>query len=137
MGKIVQEKFQEEFMRVPEGAENTGWMSDKSARVKKGIPHGEAGVMLNSLPPGMDIDDQELADIRQQPEIMSGHSDVSHDDPGPGTTKRGFHRRRMRPTDDLYTNEHVDTFYGSIKVEVEDGLMEEGFLERGNMLDRM
>lgn len=137
MGKIVQEKFQEEFMHAPEGIETGRWLDDKSARVNKGIPRGEEGVMLNSLPPGMDIDDQEMADIRHQPESMSGHTDISHDDPGPGTTRRGFHRKQMRPTDDLYTNEHVDLFYGEVKVEVEDGEMATGFLERGNMLDRM
>lgn len=136
MGKIIQEKFQEEFMRVPEGVESGGWVSDKSARVKKGVPAG-LGAMFNSLPQGMDIDDQEQADIRHQSESMSGATDVSHDDPGPGTIRRGFHRKNMLPTDDLYTNEHVDLFYGEVKVEVEDGKMETGFLERGNMLDRM
>lgn len=136
MGKIVQEKFQEEFPQRPEGIEHGRWVMDKEARVNKGTPAGN-GVMFNSLPPGMDIEDQETSDIREQMCSMSGHTDVSHDDPGPGTTKRGFHRKKMRPTDDLYTNEHIDMFYGEITVEVEDGEMETGFLERGNMLDRM
>lgn len=136
MGKIVQEKFQEEFPQKPEGIETGRWQDDKTARVRKGNPAGN-GVMFNSLPPGMDIEDQENADIRQQAFSMGGHTDVSHDDPGPGTTTRGFHRKKMRPTDDLYTNEHIDMFYGEIRVEVEDGEFETGFLERGNMLDRM
>lgn len=141
MSKIVQEKFQEEFS-IPYEDGNNSWATDKSARVKKGVPGHEGGessvgVMLQSLPPGMDIDDQELADIRKQYSVTSGASDVSFDAPGPRTAKRGFHRKRMRPTDDLYTNEHVDMFYGEIKVEVEDGEMEVGFLERGNLLDRM
>lgn len=135
MSKIVQEKFQEEFPIKPDDGANF-WASDKSARVKKGTPAG-LGAMFNSLPPGMDIDDQEQADIRQQPETMSGTTDVSYDCPTPSVSHRGFHRKNMRPTDDLYTNEHVDLFYGEVKVEVEDGEMETGFLERGNMLDRL
>jgi hypothetical protein len=143
MSKIVQEKFQEEFPQKPEGIESRHWASDKSARVKKGLPGKEdvhtssEGVMFNSLPPGMDIEDQEMADIRQQYTSDGGATDVSHDTPMGSDMNRGFKRKRMRPTDDLYTNEHVDLFYGEIKVEVEDGEMEVGFLERGNLLDRM
>ena len=122
MSKIVQEKFQEEFPVKPDDGSNY-WASDKSARVKKGAPNKGEGAMFNSLPPGMDIEDQELADIRHQGLTMSGTTDVSYDCPGPGSTHRGFHRKRMKPTDDLYTNEHVDLFYGEIRVEVEN----EGF----------
>jgi len=42
------------------GIHNNGYL------VKKGIPFG-ANAMLQSLPPGMDIEDQENADIRVQP----------------------------------------------------------------------
>lgn len=142
MSKIMQEKFQEEFPIKPDDGNNY-WASDKSARVKKGIPGSEfskassAGVMYNTLPQGMDIEDQEAADIREQRDVMPGESDVSYDCLTPGATRRGFFRKRMLPTDDLYTNEHVDMFYGEIRVEVEDGEMETGFLERGNMLDRL
>jgi hypothetical protein len=142
MSKIVQEKFQEEFPVKPDDGSNF-WASDKSARVKKGMPGSEyskassAGVMYNSLPPGMDIDDQEVADIRHEPSVETGVSDVSYDCLRPGVAKRGFIRKKMSPTDDLYTNEHVDMFYGEITVEVEDGEKETGFLERGNMLDRL
>jgi len=136
MSKIVQEKFQEEFPVKPDDGSNY-WASDKSVRVKKGTPNQGEGAMLNSLPPGMDIDDQELADIRHQGITMSGATDVSYDCPGPGSTRRGYHRKRMKPTDDLYTNEHIDLFYGEVTVEVEGNEMETGFLERGNMLDRL
>jgi len=39
------------------GVDNSGYI------VKKGTPYG-VGAMFNSLPPGMDIEDQENADIR-------------------------------------------------------------------------
>lgn len=37
--------------------------------VKKGTPYG-VDVLFNSLPPGMDITDQEMADIREEPVKM-------------------------------------------------------------------
>ena len=42
------------------GVHNDGYL------VKKGTPYG-AEVFFNSLPPGMDITDQEMADIREEP----------------------------------------------------------------------
>lgn len=134
MSKIVQEKFQAEFS-VPYEDGSNSWASDKSARVKKGTASG-TGAMFGSIPV-LDIQSQELADIRQQREVMPGETDVSYDCPGPGEIRRGFFRKKMSPTDDLYTNEHVDLFYGEVKLEVEDGEKEVGFLERGNMLDRL
>lgn len=140
MSKIVQEKFEVRLPQRPEGVENTGWMSDRSARVKKGVPGRDQGygpcaednaVFYNGLPPGMDIENQETADIRQQPEVMSGESDVSRDW-NPEAVKNGFTRRQMKPTDDMYTREHNDAFYDEIKV---DG--DVGFLERNNYLDRL
>jgi len=41
-------------------------IKDNGYLTKKGLPFGVA-VFYNTLPPGMDIEDQELADIRQQP----------------------------------------------------------------------
>jgi len=41
------------------GVNNNGYL------VKKGTPYG-AEVFFNSLPPGMDITDQEMADIREE-----------------------------------------------------------------------
>jgi hypothetical protein len=42
------------------GVANSGYI------VKKNTPYG-VGAMFNTLPPGMDIEDQEIADIREQP----------------------------------------------------------------------
>jgi hypothetical protein len=42
-------------------------IKDDGYLTKKGIVEGGANVMLHSLPPGMDIEDQENADIRKMP----------------------------------------------------------------------
>lgn len=42
------------------GINNTGYL------VKKGLPYG-VNAFYNSLPPGMDIEDQEITDIREEP----------------------------------------------------------------------
>lgn len=42
------------------GVNNAGYI------VKKNTPYG-VGAMFNTLPPGMDIEDQEIADIREEP----------------------------------------------------------------------
>lgn len=142
MSRIVQEKFQ---VNYPEVQERPGpWVSDKSARVKKGVPgrEGRAGGdpasksmdnarFYNGLPPGSDGEDQELSDQRVMTLTMGGETDVSKDW-NPEAVKNGFTRRALRPTDDMYTREHNDAFYDEITV---DGVT--GFIERNNMLDRM
>ena len=154
MPGIVQEKFQVD--NPPErndDAQGRGWISDKEARAKKDTPGregrqgrlgtqgqnaGDGGsrlsdkaVQYNSLPPGMDIEDQEMADQRRFQIVMSGQSDVSRDY-NPESIKNGERRLPMRATDDEYSNAHVDAFYDEIKV---DG--DVGFTERNNTLDRM
>lgn len=124
MSKICQEKFEVRLPRVPEGAEG-GWVSDASARVKKGTRPDDG-----CTPPGMNMDDQYNSDIHEQPLVMSGETDVSHDW-NPAAAHAGFTRRKMNPTDDMWTGEHCDAFYGDVTV---DG--NTGFLERNNMLDR-
>lgn len=119
---IVQEKFQVEF---PEKSQSDAWVSDESARIRKS-PAG----MLNRLPPGMDIADQ---DQSHQPAFRTGFpsdNDVTPDNSAMAL-KQGFTRKPMRPTDDMYTREHNDAFYDEVKV---DGVT--GFAERNNYLDR-
>ena len=141
---ILQEKFQHDYPQQRNDDASSGWQTDSSARVKKNTPgregaHGGDGgirfvndaVMFNSLPPGMDIEDQEMTDQRQFPIVMSGASDVSRDW-NPEAVARGFQKKPMRATDDEYSNAHVDAFYAEMDV---DG--EVGFVERNNTLDRM
>jgi hypothetical protein len=131
---LLQEKFQ---TVAPNERETHEWASPESARrVKQPIPQRVSesdvgGTILNALPPGQNIDDQSLIDSPAFPRNMGGETDVSHDWNEPAVRK-GFKRFDVLPTDDQYTAEHVDTFYGEA---VSDG--ETGFAERGNLLDRI
>lgn len=153
MSKIVQEKFQVNQLYEPNddaSAEGGHWVTDMSARAKKmqpgreGLPGGDYNsrymndaVMFNSLPPGMDIEDQEFSDIRRMGINLSGQSGdplAAGDrtqDITPTSLTVGFDRKMFRPTDDMYTREHQDAFYDEVEV---DGVV--GFVERNNMLDR-
>lgn len=147
MSRIVQEKFQVNYPQQRNDDAQNGWRSDRSARVKKGTPgregrHGgdwssktmDNAFLYNSLPPGSDIVDQELADTRFQ--SMDGNNLGTGDqvtvDVTPMSLRQGFDRKKMLSTDDMYTREHNDAFYDVVDVE---GV--EGFVERNNMLDRM
>jgi len=155
MSKVVQEKFQINYPQESNddsSAEGGHWVTDMSARAKKNQPgrEGQAGGDYNSryannamftlsLPPGMDIEDQEFCDIRKMGVNVSGNFPTEYaagDRTQDLTTKSavvGFDRKKMLSTDDMYTREHNDAFYDIVKTE--DG--EEAFLERNNMLDRM
>lgn len=143
MTRIVQEKFEARFP-IPDDDNGNTWVSDKSARAKKGLPGREGrpggdieskpmnnARFYGSLPMGSDLEDQELTDQRAMRLTMGGETDVSHDW-NPEAVANGFTRRSMRPTDDMYTREHNDAFYDEVTV---DGVT--GFIERNNMLDRL
>lgn len=119
---LIQEKFQVQF--EPPSTDNQ-WASAASARRASGAKN------LNAMPPGQNIDDQQLANTRTPTRTMSGETDVTKDW-SPAYLKKGFRRFDVKPTDDSYTGEHTDTFYGEA---VSDG--ETGFAERGNLLDRI
>lgn len=71
-----------------EAVEKTG-INNNDYITKKGLEFG-AQAMYNSLPPGMDIDDQENADIRQMP-IRVYEGGVSYPtDGGFGQVKSGI-----------------------------------------------
>jgi len=139
VSKVVQEKFQvNEPLRGPRDHE---WTSDKSARRSKAQykTRSVAGLYetygsgLNDLPPGMNIEDQNLADIPDEPMASGnlGNGTQVTTDVTAQSLRQGFDRKSLRPTDDMYTREHHDAFYDSIVV---DGV--EGYVERNNMLDR-
>ena len=141
MSRIVQEKFEVRPAQRPEGTEGNGWKTDGSARTKKRIHTKNAtgrfenvkGDLYNSLPPGMDISDQEVADLpdlREAGEMGTGSQATS--DVTSQSLRTGFDRKELRPTDDMYTREHNDAFYDTVEV---DGV--EGFVERNNYLDRL
>jgi hypothetical protein len=141
MSRIVQEKFEVRPAQKPEGSEGGGWASDGSARTKKRIHTKNAtgrfesvkGDLYNSLPPGMDISDQEVADLRTPVTAGDlGTGSQATTDVTAASLRSGFDRKELRPTDDMYTREHNDAFYDTVKV---DGV--EGFVERNNYLDRL
>ena len=146
MNKIVQEKFQVNMPESRVEVENS-WVTDKSARVKKGLPgrEGRPGgdpnsrqssltAFYNSLPPGTDIEDQETSDIRKFNMSISGNmaeghnaGDVTNNEMTPDALRKGFSKKKLLQTDDEYTREHNDPFYDDVG----------GFVERNNMLDRI
>ena len=141
MSRIVQEKFQVNNPANPNDDAHSGWVSDESARDRNSLTtrhpelgrYEKRGARLNHLPPGMNIEDQEIADIHAQP--MAGSLETGTqvtNDVTVQALKQGFDRKPLRPTDDQYTREHNDAFYDTVTV---DGV--EGFVERNNMLDRM
>jgi hypothetical protein len=141
MSRIVQEKFQVDNPQNTNDDAHSGWVSDKSARDTNSLitrcpelgRYQKRGARLNMLPPGMNIDDQQIADIHSQPMGGSlGSGTQVTDDVTVKSLREGFDRKALRPTDDMYTREHNDAFYDTVEV---DGV--EGFCERNNMLDRL
>lgn len=143
MSRIVQEKFEVRPEQKPEGTEGGAWIiGNNSARDRHNLQtrsqatgkfESQAGDLYNSLPPGMDIDDQEVANIRGLPMAGGlGSGTQETEDVTGESLRRGFDRKQLSPVDDMYTREHNDAFYDTIEM---DGV--EGFVERNNYLDRL
>lgn len=143
---LLQEKFQVTAERPKR--EDREWTSFESQRVTHAIPERSidtsdakkrntlGGIdaridtpMSNQMPPGMGMRNQNPVPGHRMPYSAAGESDVS--DMVSRSMAKGYTRIPMRGTDDLYTNEHVEEFYGEATV---DG--KTGFLERNNYLDR-
>lgn len=144
MSRVVQEKFQVTAPQQRNDDADSGWVRPRDMRTKKGTPGREGhlggdpesrtmdnAVMYNTLPPGMDIADQELGDIRQQRLVTGGTDDVT-DNPKGGDFKKGYVAVELTGTDDMYSREHNDAFYDEVHV---DG--KTGYVERNNYLDRL
>lgn len=140
MSKIVQEKFQVNNPQNSNDDSNSGWVSDASARTRHGLQtrggmgryEPYRGDFYNILPPGSDIKDQEVS---YQPQMSMagclGSGTQVTDDVTVESLRKGYDRKKLLSTDDMYTREHNDAFYDVVRV---DG--DEGFIERNNMLDR-
>jgi len=148
MPKVVQEKFQVTYPDYDSKNEEDvqGWVPDMEARAKKGMPGYEGGPggdpasrfvnnakFFQSLPPGMDIEDQEISDIRRMGINVAGNfptplaqGDVTNGELHAMSLRKGFDRKKLLATDDVYTREHNDAFYDDVG----------GFCERNNYLDR-
>lgn len=134
----LQEKFQSTMPPKPE--KDHEWRTFSSARStgEAGFAHSnnkdataDITMKTNFMPPGMDISNQRNKRIQNMPLSMAGETDVSNDT-NPASFAKGFKRRDMGNTDDQYTGEHQDLFYGS--AEDEEGNV--GFVERNNYMDR-
>ena len=148
MPKVVQEKFQVTYPDYDSKNEEDvqGWVTDMEGRAKKQLPGREGraggdsdsrfmnnGRFFNTLPPGMDIEDQEVADIRAMGLNIAGNfptklaqGDVTNGELHAMSLRKGFDRKKLLATDDVYTREHNDAFYDDVG----------GFCERNNYLDR-
>lgn len=90
----------------------------------------------NDMPPGMFIDNQlPTVNDHNMQYGPAGSTDVSNSVDGK-MLRKGFQRQEMRGTDDMYTNEHVEEFYGEASGSDDAGNKYTGFLERNNYLDR-
>jgi hypothetical protein len=91
---------------------------------------------FNLLPPGMDIQNTLRGPDPHFVYGFGGDTDVSNsadtNTTSPESLRAGFARRTMSSTDDQYTGEHTDLFYG--EAVGDDGHV--GFIERNNYLDR-
>jgi hypothetical protein len=112
------EKFQ---ITVPfKEKEGDSWVSAKSARKTECTPTSAAGSKFNEMPVGYQIEEK-----NPFAHGFGGDTDVTGGIT-PQSLVDGFHKKPMKGTDDQYTGEHVDLFYGDAG----------GFVERNNYLDR-
>ena len=114
----LQEKFQ---ITVPakEEAEEP-WVPFESQRVTN-MPPANLFTPLNKIP-GSNIEDEVTTNM---PLSMGGFTDVTNH-LTPEAINKGFTKHAMKGTDDQYTGEHTDLFYGDAG----------GFVERNNYMDR-
>jgi hypothetical protein len=134
----LKEKFQITLPGKETGDEP--WASFESARTTKNehaydntTAEEFVGGCFNEMPAGMDITNQFGGKNEKLGYSLNGDTtDVSTPTPGYLSPKKGYSRAGMKGTDDQYTGEHIDLFYG--EAYGDDG--EVGFLERNNYLDR-
>jgi hypothetical protein len=126
----LQEKFQ--ILTPGKIEEGESWTSFESTRDLRGMKdwcaENAASVdnrKFNFMPPGMELHNQQFSQQEQMGLQAAGATDVSKDTNSTSISE-GFTRRKMSGTDDQYTGEHVDLFYGDAG----------GFAERNNYLDR-
>jgi len=139
MRSPLQEKIQLNAVRTKK--EKSEWVSFESARQSQANVPSFTGKTIesedhlgkfNRMPPGMDIDNQNCVEINHMKTVMSGETDQSKDT-NPDAFEYGFKVREMKGTDDQYTGEHVDLFYGTVYGDSDVP----GFAERNNYLDRI
>lgn len=112
---ILQEKFQTTLPGKEEAGQ--GWTTFESQRTVRNE------TAYNCLPVGYDASSPADKFVSGG---YAGSTDVT-DDVNVPNLRKGWTGKKMGMTDDLYTGEHCDHFYGDA----------DGFVERNNYLDRM
>lgn len=111
----IQEKFQ--YQAPPRAEPSKEWASFEANRVVRNEPaHNCMPVGYCAETPADNFRDGGWA----------GSTDVT-DDVNVPNMRKGFTKRPMGMTDEMYSNEHEYDFYGDAG----------GFVERGNVLDRL
>ena len=121
----LQEKFQISVLARPEPDDKwQDWTKEavaSKAMDSHGVAPAQLWTRLNKIP-GLNIDDQVTINM---PLVMAGATDVT-DHVNKGAFIKGYTKAEMKGTDDQYTGEHTDLFYGDAG----------GFVERNNYMDR-
>lgn len=120
------EKFQITVPYKETGGEP--WADVKTVRTHKGVTQPEDGNKFNHMPIGYDGAADETGFVHG----FGGDTDVSKVITNK-SLRTGFHRADMKGTDDQYSGEHMDLYYG----EAVDEAGNVGFVERNNYLDRL
>jgi hypothetical protein len=138
---MMQEKFQ--VTARNERKENNSWASFESTRrVSRAPVETYSGkhttirdLHLNEMPCGHDITQQNLTEQNPMRLSMAGETDETNA-VNTANVRKGWIKRDFSPVEDMYTNEHVEEFYGEATGEDDGGDKVTGFLERNNYLDR-
>jgi hypothetical protein len=158
----LQEKFQASYPYKDEDGENWVWAKDGALR-PRGVSGGFSANSENSeltkqarirRPPNARVasnmevgarnDPPRRTDLNEwvMPEnggmdlVTAAETDVSKVQ-SPKALKNGFTLHGMKSTDDQYTGENMDHFYGEAIGDDDAGNRVEGFVERNNYLDRI
>ena len=126
------EKFQitVPYSQSGNGEKDGSWATTDAVRVNTGNPQPHHGEKFNMMPVGYDATSEKDAFVQG----FGGDTDVTGQttDLRGETLVKGYKRRDMKATDDQYSGEHCDHFYG----EAVDEKGQVGFAERNNYLDR-
>lgn len=129
----LQEKFQTILPSAPMEDDGTEWTAFSQSRQvspdavrNNTTAFDEVDGKFNKMP------SVNLTNETPLVRVMSGSTDASADT-NPEALTKGYTRRPMNGSDDQYTGEHADHFYG----ECMDGEGQVGFAERNNYMDRM
>ena len=139
---LLAEKFQVTADEAPK--DSNSWANFESVRTNSrpvetetytGLYTTVRDPKMNYLPPGMDITNQDLTFQPEMPLSMAGQTDESNA-VTQKNVRKGWIKRDFSPVEDMYTNEHVEEFYGEATGKDDGGDKVTGFLERNNYLDR-